>query len=169
MSAGNFVLSFYEDDKDNIYPIRVQPETLAANIGAANAGAAGPADVPVYARTSGGRREYGDEKRRHKDHPRDPASLKDSATTVGGRLARSAIARAVTLVVRIVGSGSAHDGPHQGHDPRDYPADDSEADEHPNEQDRLGREHPGFLRVGELHRFDEGLDRALQVLHALHE
>lgn len=59
MSAGAFVLSFYEADDDEIFPIRVQPETLAASIGAVNAGATGPATVPVFARTGGGRREYG--------------------------------------------------------------------------------------------------------------
>lgn len=44
MSAGPFSISFYTTDDGNVMPITVQPETLAAAIGAAtNAGAAGPA------------------------------------------------------------------------------------------------------------------------------
>lgn len=59
MSAGNFVRSRYESDSGTIHPIRVQPETLAANVGAVNAGAAGAVDSPISARVSGGNRQLG--------------------------------------------------------------------------------------------------------------
>lgn len=59
MSAGNFVRSRYESDAGNIHPIRVQPETIAANIGGANAAPAGTVDVAISARVSGGNRQLG--------------------------------------------------------------------------------------------------------------
>lgn len=59
MSAGNFVRSFYEADNGEIHPIRVQPETVAANVGAANTAPAGPATVGISARVSGGARQLG--------------------------------------------------------------------------------------------------------------
>lgn len=43
--AGAFTLSKYETDLDNVVPIKVQPETLAANIGAANAAPAGDSEA----------------------------------------------------------------------------------------------------------------------------
>lgn len=58
MSSGAFVLSKYEADSGTIYPIRVQPETLAATIGSANAAPAGVTDAEVFARTGGGNRRY---------------------------------------------------------------------------------------------------------------
>lgn len=58
MSAGSFVLTRYEADSGTVYPIRVQPETLSANIGGANAAPAGTADADVFARTGGGNRRY---------------------------------------------------------------------------------------------------------------
>lgn len=59
MSAGEFVRSRYESDAGNIHPIRVQPETVAASIGSANAAPVGTVDVPISAKVSGGRRELG--------------------------------------------------------------------------------------------------------------
>lgn len=43
--AGAFTLSKYETDNDNIVPIKVQPETLTANVGAANAAPAGAVEA----------------------------------------------------------------------------------------------------------------------------
>ena len=59
MSAGNFVRSRYESDDGTVFSIRVQPETLAANVGAANAGAAGAVDGVGSARARGSRRQIG--------------------------------------------------------------------------------------------------------------
>lgn len=59
MSAGAFVRSRYESDDGEIHPIRVQPETLSANVGAVNAGAAGAATSSLSAKARGGNREYG--------------------------------------------------------------------------------------------------------------
>lgn len=63
MSAGAFTDTFYTLDTGNgggTARARVQPETLAASINsAANAGATGPATLPVSASASNGIREYG--------------------------------------------------------------------------------------------------------------
>ena len=59
MSAGVFVNSRYEADNGEIHPCRVQPETVAANIGSANSAPAGAVTIPFKARSSGGRRAYG--------------------------------------------------------------------------------------------------------------
>lgn len=63
MSAGEFVRTFYKLDTGNgggIVRARVQPETLAAEINSvANAGATGPATVPITAKSSGGKNEFG--------------------------------------------------------------------------------------------------------------
>jgi hypothetical protein len=61
MSAGAFSLSKYELDNDDIAPIRVQPETIAAIFtpGGANAAPAGVADLPLFAKSRGTRRSYG--------------------------------------------------------------------------------------------------------------
>jgi len=67
MSAGAFIATFYAADSDlpNIYPIRVQPETIAATVtsplGAevANTPDAGPATVQPSAQVSGSTRRNG--------------------------------------------------------------------------------------------------------------
>lgn len=59
MSAGAFVNSRYEADNDAIHPCRVQPETVAANLGAANAAPTGAVTNPFKARSTGGNRAYG--------------------------------------------------------------------------------------------------------------
>jgi len=59
MSAGAFVSSKYESDAGDIFRCRVQPETLAANIGGVNAAPAGDVDQPVSAKVSGSNREIG--------------------------------------------------------------------------------------------------------------
>ena len=41
MSSGAFTLAQYSTDADNIVPLRVQPETLAATLGSVNASATG--------------------------------------------------------------------------------------------------------------------------------
>lgn len=55
MSDGPFLNSFYEDDDGGIHPIRVQPETVAVNGGAAT----GPSDNDISAQVGGSRRTYG--------------------------------------------------------------------------------------------------------------
>lgn len=63
MSSGAFDTAFYEMSSENggfILRCRVQPETLAATIGAsANAGVTGPATAPGSATISQGRRSAG--------------------------------------------------------------------------------------------------------------
>jgi len=61
MSAGQFTRTFYETDNGDIVPLRVQPETLAADFaGTANAGATGPATAGFpSAQISGSRRGLG--------------------------------------------------------------------------------------------------------------
>jgi len=60
MSSGNFVRSKYESNSGEIYPIRVQPETLALTIAAtANAAPAGAVTAEVSARANGSRRTLG--------------------------------------------------------------------------------------------------------------
>ena len=59
MSAGAFTLARYASNEGGVYPIRVQPETLLANIGGVNASAAGTVDQEVSAQVSKGRRSIG--------------------------------------------------------------------------------------------------------------
>lgn len=59
MSSGNFVSSRYEADSGTIYRIRVQPETLAANVGGANTAPAGAIDGEGTVRVGGGNRKFG--------------------------------------------------------------------------------------------------------------
>lgn len=61
MSAGKFNRSRYmADNGTDIYPVRVQPETLALTLGGtANAAPAGAATEKISARISGGRRTLG--------------------------------------------------------------------------------------------------------------
>jgi len=61
MSSGRFDFTFYETDDGTIIPLRVQPETLAADFaGTANAGATGPAASGYpSAQVSGSRRGFG--------------------------------------------------------------------------------------------------------------
>lgn len=60
MSAGAFTNSRYTADDGTIYPIRVQPETLALTLGGtANTAPTGAVTGKIRARTSGGRRRYG--------------------------------------------------------------------------------------------------------------
>jgi hypothetical protein len=50
MSAGEFTRSKYEADNGDIYAIRVQEETLLANVGAANSAPSGTIDQTLRAR-----------------------------------------------------------------------------------------------------------------------
>jgi hypothetical protein len=61
MSAGAFSISKYAADSGTIHPIRIQPETAAALVGAtANAAPAGAVTAgAVTARVTGGNRAYG--------------------------------------------------------------------------------------------------------------
>ena len=63
MSAGSFLVSKYPADYGSggeIHPVRVQPETLAASIGAtANAAPSGALTNPISASVSAGRRAIG--------------------------------------------------------------------------------------------------------------
>lgn len=59
MSAGAFVVSKYETDSGDVQPIRVQPETIAANLGAANSAVATAVTIPLFARAGGSNRAYG--------------------------------------------------------------------------------------------------------------
>lgn len=60
MSMGAFVISKYEDDDGEIHPIRVQPETLALQLGStANAAPAGAVTDNQRAKVTKGAREYG--------------------------------------------------------------------------------------------------------------
>jgi len=59
MSAGAFTLSKYQADDGTIYPVRVQPETITLNVGAANSAPSGAVDGPVYAKVSKSKRAYG--------------------------------------------------------------------------------------------------------------
>lgn len=61
MSAGAFVLSRYEADNGQVLPVRVQPETVALNVGGgANAAPTGTLTAgATFARVSGGNRRYG--------------------------------------------------------------------------------------------------------------
>lgn len=55
MSAGRFERSFYESNANDIYPCRVQPETITAF----NPAAGGPANQPISAQMRGSRRSIG--------------------------------------------------------------------------------------------------------------
>lgn len=62
MSAGVFEISRYESSElaGQIMNIRVQPETIAAEInGTSNAAPAGAVTLPLFALVSGGNSEYG--------------------------------------------------------------------------------------------------------------
>lgn len=60
MSAGNFVRSRYESNSGEVYPIRVQPETLLLTIGgSSNTAPAGAITAEVSARANGSRRTLG--------------------------------------------------------------------------------------------------------------
>lgn len=59
MSAGVFTISKYEADSGDIHPIRVQPETIAANLGTANSAPTAAVDNELFARVGGGNRAYG--------------------------------------------------------------------------------------------------------------
>lgn len=60
MSAGVFTRSRYEDDDNEIHPIRVQPETLAATFSSvANAAPAGAVTSSISAQVTGSRRGLG--------------------------------------------------------------------------------------------------------------
>ena len=59
MSAGAFTSSKYESDDGDIHPIRLQPETVLANIGGANTAPSGDIDNSISAKARGGIREYG--------------------------------------------------------------------------------------------------------------
>lgn len=60
MSAGSFLATGkYEADNGDIYRIRVQPETVAANIGGVNAVPAAAVNQSSSARVGGGNRQIG--------------------------------------------------------------------------------------------------------------
>jgi len=65
MSAGTFRRSRYEDDNANVYPCRVQPETLAAVIdGNDNSATTSAVTSDVSASMTSSRRKYGVQARR---------------------------------------------------------------------------------------------------------
>lgn len=59
MSGGAFTYTTYELNSGDVCGIRVQPETLAANIGAANGAPAAARTLPVTAKVSKGNRGFG--------------------------------------------------------------------------------------------------------------
>lgn len=59
MSGGAFVLSKYQANNGDIFPVRVQPETLTAVLGTANVAPAGTPTINLFARARKGRRRYG--------------------------------------------------------------------------------------------------------------
>ena len=60
MSAGAFVISRYEADNGDVFPIRIQPETLTLTLaGAANSAPTDAVNQSIFARAGGGRRRYG--------------------------------------------------------------------------------------------------------------
>lgn len=59
MSAGPFTISRYLADDASVRPIRIQPETLSATLGAANAAPAGAVTVNQFAAARKNRRAYG--------------------------------------------------------------------------------------------------------------
>lgn len=64
MSSGAFVRSKYEADDGTILNIRVQPETISANLGGANAAPSGDVNGLGSAKARGGKREIGVKARR---------------------------------------------------------------------------------------------------------
>jgi hypothetical protein len=56
MSAGVFIRSKYESNAGEVYPIRIQEETIIADV---NPAPAGEIDQTILARVSGSRRGYG--------------------------------------------------------------------------------------------------------------
>lgn len=55
MSAGAFTTSSYESDGGDVYPVKIQPETVAATLGGnANAPTAVAINQKAFARVSGG-------------------------------------------------------------------------------------------------------------------
>lgn len=59
-SSGKFLVGAkYESNDGGIYPIRVQNETTAANVGAVNAQPAAAIDQEISARVGGSKRGYG--------------------------------------------------------------------------------------------------------------
>lgn len=59
MSSGAFTLSKYEADNGDIHPIRLQPETLSANVGSANTAPTGTVTVSLFASARKNKRAYG--------------------------------------------------------------------------------------------------------------
>lgn len=60
MSSGPFSSSKYEANSGDIYPVKVQPETLTLTIGgSSNSAPAGTVDQTIRAKVSGSRRSYG--------------------------------------------------------------------------------------------------------------
>lgn len=59
MSAGPFTNTKYEANNGDIYRIRVQPETLAANFGGANSAPTGAINAQGSVRVGGGNRQIG--------------------------------------------------------------------------------------------------------------
>lgn len=60
MSAGSFVIRYYEADSGEIHAIKQQPESAVFSIdGTPNTIPAGPATSPFWAKTSRGAKEYG--------------------------------------------------------------------------------------------------------------
>lgn len=60
MSSGAFTSSKYEANSGDIYPVKVQPETLTLALGSAtNTAPTGAADQTIRAKVSGSRRGYG--------------------------------------------------------------------------------------------------------------
>jgi hypothetical protein len=59
MSAGPFQIYRYEADNGDIHPIKLQPETVAANIGGANSPPSGQVSNDISAWVNRGNRQYG--------------------------------------------------------------------------------------------------------------
>lgn len=79
MSAGTFQRARYEDNNANIYPCRVQPETLAATIdGTNNTAPVGAVTSDVSANMTASRRKYGVQARRIR------LALKEGSTAPAG-------------------------------------------------------------------------------------
>lgn len=83
MSSGAFAYDRYELDSGDVARIRVQPETLAANIGSVNSGATAAITIPGTVRTSNGNRAFGIKPR--------TVTLKWSAAAPAGYLAGSTV------------------------------------------------------------------------------
>lgn len=60
MSAGEFQRAIYETNAGNFASVRIQPETLAAEVdGVTNAEGSGPVNQEARAQVSGGKRQIG--------------------------------------------------------------------------------------------------------------